>query len=133
MFEAVSSGAVGVVKAVAAIMACLIAFMAMFAFADACVMWFLSIVGLENCGLAAVFGYALWPLAFIMGVDGEDCRVVSNLIGMKMFVNEFVAYAHMGRMIDLRNALVANGTFDFYRNGSMALESKQEMIWNVCD
>ncbi len=28
-----------------------------------------------------------------MGVEYEDCKVVSKLIGIKIFVNEFVAYS----------------------------------------
>ena len=33
-----------------------------------------------------------FPLAWLMGVDGEDCEEVARLIGLKIVANEFVAY-----------------------------------------
>ena len=33
-----------------------------------------------------------FPLAWLMGVDGEDCKEVALLIGLKIVANEFVAY-----------------------------------------
>ncbi|KAM7300490.1 sodium/nucleoside cotransporter 2-like [Ixodes scapularis] len=32
------------------------------------------------------------PLAFLMGVQWEDCGVVGELIGIKTFANEFIAF-----------------------------------------
>jgi hypothetical protein len=127
----VSEGASGVVGACAAILANLIAFAAFFAFADSAVTWFFSLVNLHNFGLTGIFQFLFWPLAFVMGVGVQDCRQVSNLIGIKTFVNEFVAYAHMGQMIDLRNELIANGTFQAYQNGSLSLRPNQNILWNV--
>ena len=40
------------------------------------------------------------PVAFMMGTDWEDCREVAELIGIKTFVNEFVAYIRLADMID---------------------------------
>ena len=34
-----------------------------------------------------------------MGVEWADCRVVAELIGLKTFLNEFVAYGVMGEYI----------------------------------
>ena len=42
-----------------------------------------------------IFSYILWPLAAVMGVNIEDCRKVAKLIGIKTFVNEFVAYLEL--------------------------------------
>ena len=34
-----------------------------------------------------------------MGVDNSDCRKVAELIGFKVFINEFVAYTELGKLI----------------------------------
>ena len=34
----------------------------------------------------------LWPFAWIMGTPAIDCKQVATLIGVKTFLNEFVAY-----------------------------------------
>jgi len=65
------------------------------------------------------------------GIDSEDCRGVSKLIGIKMFVNEFVAYSELGKIIDFGNQIRDNNTFEFYRNGSMSLPDGMVMLWNV--
>lgn len=39
-------------------------------------------------------------MAFLMGVDTQDCRRVAQLIGYKTFTNEFVAYIEMGKLLD---------------------------------
>ena len=109
----------------------LISFSAFFAFIDAVFVWFFSLVNLKNFGITSIFQYTFWPFAFLMGVNIEDCKEVSNLIGIKMFVNEFVAYSHMGKMIDLRKSLIANNTFNLYLNGTLSLLEDQQIIWNV--
>ena len=65
------------------------------------------------------------------GVNTEDCQIISRLIGTKIFINEFVAYAQLGGIVNARNAFIANNTFDLYRNGTMMLDTGTAMIWNV--
>ena len=50
-----------------------------------------------------------------------------------MFVNEYVAYSELGKVINFRDAIVANGTFDAYRSGEFAVPSDISMIWSVKD
>lgn len=47
-----------------------------------------------------------------------------------MFVNEFVAYAELGKAINFRNEMIVKNLFDSYHNGSVALPSN-DIIWNV--
>ena len=47
------------------------------------------------------------PLAVIIGVPWQDCRLVGGLIGKKIIVNEFLAYADLGGMI-------TDGTVEVY-------------------
>lgn len=39
------------------------------------------------------------PLAFIMGIPWSNCRVVGKLIGKKIVINEFLAFADLGGYI----------------------------------
>lgn len=36
--------------------------------------------------------YIFYPVAWLMGVDADDCNEVAVLMGLKIFLNEFVAY-----------------------------------------
>lgn len=40
------------------------------------------------------------PMAFLMGVPWKDCRTVAELIGLKTFANEFIAYSQLVNIID---------------------------------
>jgi CNT family concentrative nucleoside transporter len=48
--------------------------------------------GIVPGSLKTFFGTLLAPLAFVMGVPWVDAREVGNLLGVKLSVNEFVAY-----------------------------------------
>ena len=50
-----------------------------------------------------ICSYVFVPLAFIMGVEWADCRVVAELIGLKTFLNEFYAYGVMAEYIRNRD------------------------------
>ena len=43
-----------------------------------------------------IFSKIFIPMAWLMGVEWEDCGEVARLIGLKTVVNEFVAYKEMG-------------------------------------
>ena len=70
-------------------------------------------------------------MAFLMGVEVEDCKAVSRFIGTKVFVNEFVAYSELGKSMSFRNEIISNGLYDAYHNGSIPLPNGFSMIWNV--
>ena len=60
-------------------------------------------------------------------------KVVSGLIGTKIMVNEFVAYAELGKMTSFRNKIIEMNLFESYHNGSIPLPSEiGSMIWDVC-
>jgi CNT family concentrative nucleoside transporter len=46
-----------------------------------------------------VLGWVFWPVAFVMGVPFEDCTTIATLLGEKLVLNEFVAYAHLSDML----------------------------------
>ncbi|XP_071943638.1 solute carrier family 28 member 3-like [Antedon mediterranea] len=98
--EAASVGASTAVSLVANIAANLIAFLAILAFFNAMLTWLGGLVGIEDLTFELICSYVFMPLAFIMGVEWEDCREVAELIGLKTFLNEFVAYLKLAEFIE---------------------------------
>ncbi|WAR08491.1 S28A3-like protein [Mya arenaria] len=80
-----------------------IAFFALLAFVNATLEWFGDRVGLSPPDYPAlsfelICSYVFWPIVFLMGVAPEDCRVVARMVGIKTFVNEFLAYEDLGKV-----------------------------------
>ena len=44
-----------------------------------------------------IFSYMFYPLAYIIGIDEEDLSEVSNLLGLKLVANEFLAFIKLGQ------------------------------------
>ena len=40
------------------------------------------------------------PVAWVMGVPWTECYIVGKLLGIKTFVNEFVAFVELGKNIN---------------------------------
>ena len=53
----------------------------------------------EPMTLQRIMGYVFAPIAFIMGVPWDDCLLIGRLLGVKMVVNELVAYAELQTML----------------------------------
>jgi CNT family concentrative nucleoside transporter len=85
--------------------AMLISFLALVALVDA--LLGLAGRGLASLGLAAasglnlatIFGWVFSPIAWAMGVPWRDAATVGNLLGTRMSLNEFVAYAQLGDLL----------------------------------
>jgi CNT family concentrative nucleoside transporter len=69
--------------------AMLISFLALIALLNA-------LLGLVHLSLPQIFGWVFAPVAWSMGVPWRDARVVGNLLGTRMALNEFVAYSQLG-------------------------------------
>ena len=46
--------------------------------------------------LEQVFGYLFWPIAWVIGIPVHDCAAVGNLLGIRMVLNELVAFSQLG-------------------------------------
>ncbi|XP_040824406.1 sodium/nucleoside cotransporter 1 [Ochotona curzoniae] len=97
LVEAASSGAAVSVKIVSNIAANLVAFLAVLAFVNATLNWLGHLVDVQGLSFELICSYVLRPVAFLMGVAWEDCAVVAELLGIKLFLNEFVAYEELSR------------------------------------
>jgi CNT family concentrative nucleoside transporter len=78
----------------------LLAFIALIAMIDYPLNWIGELSGFEDMtgralSLSTVLGYALSPIAWVIGVPWQDAVTVGGLIGEKVVTNEFVAYAHL--------------------------------------
>ncbi len=59
--------------------------------------------GLVNyfpASLQQILGWIFSPLAFVMGVPWKDAITVGNLMGIRMVLNEFVAFVQLGPLKD---------------------------------
>ncbi|XP_031548619.1 solute carrier family 28 member 3-like isoform X1 [Actinia tenebrosa] len=102
VIEAAAKGASTAIALVANIAANLIAFLAFLAFFNAILSWLGSMVGHPEISFEYICSYLLRPVAFLMGVQWKDCDVVAELLGIKTFLNEFVAYIRLSGFITNR-------------------------------
>ncbi|XP_068962048.1 sodium/nucleoside cotransporter 2 [Petaurus breviceps papuanus] len=97
ILEAASSGAADSIGLIANIAANLIAFLAVLAFINAALSWLGEMVNIEGLSFQVICSYILRPIVFMMGVDWEDCPMVAEMLGIKFFLNEFVAYERLSQ------------------------------------
>src|SRR5881396_3550265 len=46
--------------------------------------------------LQTILGWLFYPVAWVMGVPGHDTNTIAGLLGTRMVLNEFIAYAQLG-------------------------------------
>ncbi|XP_012622165.1 sodium/nucleoside cotransporter 2 [Microcebus murinus] len=97
VLEAASSGATDAIGLVANVAANLIAFLAVLAFVNAALSWLGQLVDIQGLTFQVICSYVLRPLVFMMGVDWTDCPMVAEMVGIKFFTNEFVAYQQLSQ------------------------------------
>ncbi len=98
--DAATKGALDGMKLTLNVVAMLIAFLALVALVDAVLgligEWVGALFGYNwHWSLAALFGYVFAPFAFLLGIPWSDCFYAGELLGKKMVLNEFIAYAQM--------------------------------------
>ena len=66
---------------------------------------FLGLVALVNMGLQSfgttlqgIVGWAMAPVAYMLGVPWEDCKGVGKLLGTRTVFNELIAYKDLGEL-----------------------------------
>jgi CNT family concentrative nucleoside transporter len=75
--------------------------------------------------LSRIFGVLFWPIAWLLGVPSADCAEVGQLLGIKTFINELVAYRHLSEMSELqpRSYLIASYALCGFANiGSIGIQ-----------
>ncbi|MDQ5908913.1 MAG: concentrative nucleoside transporter, family [Pseudomonadota bacterium] len=103
--DAAAAGAAEGLKLAANVGAMLLAFIALIALIDAPLGWMGDLTGLNallghDLSLTLVFGYLMAPIAWLIGVPWVDAVNVGSLLGVKIVLNEFVAYSQLAKMQD---------------------------------
>uniref|UniRef100_A0A8C7XMM5 Sodium/nucleoside cotransporter n=1 Tax=Oryzias sinensis TaxID=183150 RepID=A0A8C7XMM5_9TELE len=98
ILEAASSGASASIGLVANIAANLIAFLAILAFINQALSWLGGMVGYPEITFQLICSYVFMPVAFMMGIPYDESFTVAELIGTKVFLNEFVAYEKLSEL-----------------------------------
>ncbi|XP_038047159.1 solute carrier family 28 member 3-like isoform X2 [Patiria miniata] len=104
IIEAASTGASTAVMLALNIGANLIAFLALLALVNGLLGYLGDKVGIDGLSFELICSYVFIPVAFLMGVEWDDCRIVAELIGTKTFINEFVAYERLAVYINNRDS-----------------------------
>lgn len=111
LLDAISHGASDGLKVSLNVIAMLIGFIALIALVNAILIKFgalLSMTGLDlspvginlaNLTLDSIFGSIFSLFAWAMGVPSHEIKTVGTLLGTKMVINEFVAYANLTPLI----------------------------------
>ncbi len=116
VIEAAANGASEGMKLAFNIAAMLIGFLALIALMDAMLFGvgelaqYLFLSGSDesssnvdlNWSLKGLLGYLFWPFAWMMGIEFKDCNPSGQMLGTKMVVNEFIAYADLGNYVNGR-------------------------------
>ena len=104
VIDAAASGAIAGMKLAVNIGAMLIAFIALIALLNDSVAGIFGWVGIEGMTVEKMLGYVFFPITYLIGVPMEDAVTAGGLIGQKLVLNEFVAYASMIQIQDTLNA-----------------------------
>ena len=102
--EAAAAGASDGVGLALNVAGMLMAFIALVATLNAVVGWAGAWFGAPELSLQVMMGFALRPLAWVMGVPWSETPYVGGLIGLKTVLNEFIAFGTFAN--DMRSGAV---------------------------
>ncbi|MCE2563569.1 NupC/NupG family nucleoside CNT transporter [Komagataeibacter sp. FNDCF1] len=95
-FEALMEGALKGTHTAVAVAAMLVACIGLIALVNGGLQAAGSHVGLPALSLEYLMGFMFAPLAWLLGVPGPECGMVGSVLGLKVVLNEFVAYMRLG-------------------------------------
>lgn len=97
--ESIINGAMAGVKLVVGICALLIAFLGLLAVVDLILVWAGQTAGVlegeEGSALSLILGYAMSPLAMVIGIPPADAVVAGKLLGERLVATEIPAYTQL--------------------------------------
>ncbi len=127
VIDAAAQGALAGMRLAAYVGALLLAFVALIAMLNASIGAVGGWLGAENLSLQKLLGFALAPIAWLLGVPWEDASQVGALLGMKTVLNEFIAYGELADLMAAnalapRSAVIASYALCGFANfGSLAI------------
>lgn len=99
IFDAASSGGMAGLQMVGNLAATIITFASLFALGDAAVAWMLSMVDLGDTGLEDLLSYVMFPIAYLIGVDVDECQAFGRLLGRRLVLSELVAFRDLSMKV----------------------------------
>jgi len=94
MFQAMTKGASDGMLLAANVVAMLIAFVSLVALLNMILGYAPDVFG-EALTMQRVFGWLFFPFAWLIGVDLADASKIGHLLGMKVFLTEFLAFVEL--------------------------------------
>ena len=121
--------------------AMLIVFLALLALLNAVMGWIHMHIGWFPYNLQQVLGWLFAPVAWLIGIPWHDAAAIGDLLGTRMVINEFVAFAQLGTMktaLDPRTFTIATFALCGFANfssigiqiggiGALAPEQRQQL------
>lgn len=98
VIDAAASGASDGLKLSLNVGAMLLAFLALIAMVNYIIGWGGGLVGVDVT-IQQLLGWALSPLAWLIGIPSQDIVAFGSLVGTKIIANEFVAYLDLAGLI----------------------------------
>ena len=78
--------------------AMLIAFVALIALVNGIFGWVHGLIPAFPVSLQTLLGWIMAPVAWLLGVSWKDAPSIGNLMGTRLVLNEFIAFAQLGPM-----------------------------------
>ncbi|WP_249870535.1 NupC/NupG family nucleoside CNT transporter [Oceanobacillus saliphilus] len=126
VIDAAASGASTGMKMALEIAGTLLAFVALIALINGVFGIVGNFVGIENLTMERILGTILSPLAFLIGIPWDEAVTAAQFIGQKIVVNEFVAFAGMGAIVETMSAktvmVLSFALAGFANLGSIAIQ-----------
>ncbi|WP_067725860.1 NupC/NupG family nucleoside CNT transporter [Oceanobacillus damuensis] len=126
VIDAAASGASTGLKMALEIAGTLLAFVSLIALINGLFGIVGNFVGIENLTMERILGIILSPIAFLIGVPWEESVRAAQFIGQKIVINEFVAFAGLGEVIETMSAktgiILSFALAGFANFGSIAIQ-----------
>ncbi|KAI8325915.1 hypothetical protein GQ54DRAFT_295075 [Martensiomyces pterosporus] len=113
ILHAIGNGAAIGINICLLVAANLIAIVSLVRLIDFFLTWFGQFITIDDLTLELILGYIFYPFTWLLGVPGSDALDVSQLIGLKVITNEFVAYQKLYNKatgVSLAEKLTRRGT-----------------------
>jgi concentrative nucleoside transporter, CNT family len=125
IIDALASGASNGLKLAANVGAMLLAFISVIALLNIGLGQLGALVGQPDVTFELLLGYVFAPLAFVIGVPWEEALDAGSFIALKLILNEFVAFAQFGEVLDQYSgksvAVITFALCGFANFGSLAI------------
>ena len=127
IIDAAAEGALNGLRLAAYVGAMLLAFVALIHMTNGLLGLVGTWVGLPHLSFQGILGFILAPVAFMMGIPWEEATQVGSLMGVKIVLNEFLAYQELGAQmaageLSERSRIIASYALCGFANfGSLAI------------